>query len=421
MRVRQGLPCLAAAFLACFSTWCAEAQVVRVDPAGPVRSIRAALATARPRTTIIVGAGIYREGRLRIDKSVTLAGEPGAILDGEGQHTVLEIGGDSITVRGLVVRNTGMSQTEDRAGILASGARWCRIEQIRSERNLFGIYLANSADCVIDGNTVIGSGTSQTLQGNGIQVWQSERITVSSNVVTGHRDGIYFEFVTNATVAANESRGNERYGMHFMFSNDCRYERNVFRANGSGVAVMYSHRVAMIANTFERNWGSAAYGLLLKDISDSEIRDNRFLSNSTGLYLEDSNRNQVTGNEFTGNGWALKLLASAQDNRMAHNAFAGNTFDVSTNSRHSFSTFENNYWDRYRGYDLDRNGTGDVPFAPVRLFALIVEQSPASLMMLRSPLVDALDLVERVLPVLTPAEMVDRSPLMRPPVGGASR
>src|SRR6185436_12079156 len=93
----------------------------------------------------------------------------------------------------------------------------------------------------------------------------------------------------------------------------------------------------------------------------------------------------------------------------------GNTFSVGTNSRQSYSTFEQNYWDRYRGYDLDRDGLGDVPFAPVRLFALIVEQSPASLVLLRSPLVDVLDLVERVLPVLTPAELIDRHPLMRTP------
>lgn len=416
VRLRRGFPCLAAALLASAAL---PGQTMHVSPTGTVRTIRAAIAAARPGAEVVVAPGVYREGALRIDKRLTLTGEPGAVLDGEGQHTVLEIVADSVTVRGIVVRNTGLSQTEDRAGIRVSEVNACRIEQVRSEGNLFGIYLSKTKDCVVTGNTVIGSGAAQTLQGNGIQAWQSERVEITNNTVNGHRDGIYFEFVTHATVRANESTHNERYGMHFMFSDDCRYERNAYRANGSGVAVMYSHRVVMRENTFERNWGSAAYGLLLKDISDSEIRDNRFFSNSTGLYLEDSNRNQVTGNEFTSNGWALKLLASAQDNHLARNAFIGNTFDVGTNSRQSFSAFEENYWDRYRGYDLNRDGLGDVAFAPVRLFALIVEQSPASLIMLRSPLVDALDLVERVLPVLTPAELLDRRPLMRPLHAGA--
>lgn len=419
MRSRRGIPCFVAALLGGAFAQQATAQTIRVQPSGPITSVRAAIAQARPGTTIVIGAGVYREGTIRVDKRLTLTAEGNgdAILDGEGLRTVLEILADSVTVRGLVVRNTGLSQTEDRAGVRASGVRACRIERVRSEGNLFGIYLAQTKDCTVIGNTVIGSGTSQTLQGNGIQVWQSERVEISDNTISRHRDGIYFEFVTGATVRGNESTHNERYGMHFMFSDDCRYERNTYRDNGTGVAVMYSHRVQMHQNHFERNWGSAAYGLLLKDISDSEIRDNQFRSNSIGLYLEGSNRNEVTGNEFADNGWALKLLASAQDNHVSRNVFTGNSFDVGTNSRQSFSTIEENYWDRYRGYDLDRNGFGDVPFGPVRLFALIVEQSPPSLMLLRSALVDALDVVERVLPVLTPVALVDRRPLMRPPRG----
>ncbi|MEP7344927.1 MAG: nitrous oxide reductase family maturation protein NosD [Gemmatimonadaceae bacterium] len=410
---------MAAAMLASALAQTTQAQTIHVGPSGPLTSVRAAIAAAPAGATIVVAAGIYRESPIRITKRLTLTGIGGgkgdAILDGEGQHTVLEIVADSVTVRGLVVRNTGLSHTEDRAGVRASSVRACRIEQLRSEDNLFGIYLANVNGCVVIGNRVVGSNASQTLQGNGIHVWQSDRVELTDNTVTGHRDGIYFEFVTHATVRANESTHNARYGMHFMFSDDCRYERNLYRQNGTGVAVMYSHRVVMRENHFEKNWGSAAYGLLLKDISDSEIRDNHFRSNSVGLYLEGSNRNEVSGNEFADNGWALKLLASAQDNHLTRNAFSGNTFDVATNSRQSFSTFEMNYWDRYRGYDLNHDGLGDVPFGPVRLFALIVEQSPASLILLHSVLVDALDVVERVLPVLTPANLVDRRPLMRPP------
>jgi nitrous oxidase accessory protein len=201
-----------------------------------------------------------------------------------------------------------------------------------------------------------------------------------------------------------------------MFSDDCRYEANTFRGNGAGVAVMYSRRVHMSRNRFEQNQGGAAYGLLLKDISDSELRENRFLANSVGLHLEGSNRNRIERNEFSDNGWALRVLGSAEENVIAGNTFERNSFDVGTNSRHSSSTFRENYWDRYRGYDLDRDGYGDVAFPPVRLFALVVEQSPATLILLRSVLVDILDLAERVLPVVTPAEMVDTRPRMRPAV-----
>jgi nitrous oxidase accessory protein len=206
-----------------------------------------------------------------------------------------------------------------------------------------------------------------------------------------------------------------------MFSDDCRYEENLFRENESGIAVMYTRREHMERNRFERNWGGAAYGLLLKDISDSEIIDNLFSENTVALYLEGANRIRVEGNAFQSNGWAMKVLANSQENVITHNSFTGNSFDVGTNSRQNFSTFVENFWDRYRGYDLDRDGFGDVPFAPVRLFALVVEQTPAAMILLRSPIVDLLDFAERVMPMLTPATLVDERPLMERRAPSAER
>ncbi len=151
-----------------------------------------------------------------------------------------------------------------------------------------------------------------------------------------------------------------------------------------------------------------------------------------GVYAEGSNRLTVEENQFRENGWAVKIMANAQDNLFAGNDFFGNTFDVATNSRRAYSTFQGNYWDHYQGYDLDRDGVGDVPFHPVRLFSLMVEQNEPSLILLRSPFVDLLDLAERLLPVLTPETLKDEAPRMKPlgaatlavaisltPVGGA--
>jgi nitrous oxidase accessory protein len=319
---------------------------------------------------------------------------------------------DDVVIRGLTLRGTGSSHVEDRAAIRVLDARGCRIEQNRLEDTFFGIALERTTHCVVAGNEVRGSGTVTGPGGNAIHVWQSDSVRVEGNLVTGHRDGIYFEFVRGGVVTGNTSRNNLRYGLHFMFSDDCRYEENVFRENASGIAVMYTRRVHLARNRFEHNWGPAAYGLLLKDITDSEVRDNAFDGNTVGLYLEGANRLRIEGNTFRSNGWALRILANSRDNLVSGNTFIANTFDVGTNSRQNFSRLTGNSWDRYRGYDLDRDGHGDVPFAPVRLFALVVEQTPAALVLLRSPIVDLLDFAERVMPMLTPATLVDERPLM---------
>ncbi|HTO72418.1 MAG TPA: nitrous oxide reductase family maturation protein NosD [Gemmatimonadales bacterium] len=382
---------------------------------GAVASITEAVRRSRAGDTIEVTAGTYREPTLAIDHRLVLLGTGWPVLDGEGQRQLMTLTGDSIEVRGFVLRNSGTSILDDPAAIKANGASHCLIAGNRIENAFFGVYLAATNGCRVIGNWIAGRAKSEALGGNGIHLWKSTDATVEENDVSGHRDGIYLEFTTGSHIARNRSSGNLRYGLHFMFSHDCEYRDNLFRANGSGVAVMYSHGVVMVGNRFERSWGAAAYGLLLKELSDSRMTGNLFLHNSTALYLEGTNRLELAGNRFEDNGWAVILLGDADRNRFSGNIFTGNSFDVASNSTTTRSSFDHNYWDHYRGYDLNRDGVGDVPFAPVRLFSLVVQRNPPALLLLRSLCVDLLDLAERVLPVLTPANLVDQAPLMRPP------
>jgi nitrous oxidase accessory protein len=292
-------------------------------------------------------------------------------------------------------------------------SRDCVIEGNRIEKGFFGIYLAGVDGCQVIRNTIRGEKGTEAASGNGIHLWKSSGITIEDNTISGHRDGIYLEFVHESAVQRNRSEDNLRYGLHFMYSDDCRYIDNVFRANLAGVAVMYTKRIAMIGNRFEDNWGSASYGLLLKEIADPTIVDNQFSRNTIGLLADGAVRMVATGNQFTGNGWAVKLMASSYDGRVEGNNFIGNSFDVASNSMESGNQFRGNYFDSYRGYDLNRDGIGDVPHRPVRLYSVFVERNPPALILLRSFFADLLDLAERVLPVLTPGALVDDYPAMR--------
>ena len=164
--------------------------------------------------------------------------------------------------------------------------------------NLFGIYLEQAADCIVRHNEVSAHGLTQNTSGNGIHLWHSPNALIEDNHVDGHRDGIYFEFSEHGVTRRNISEHSERYGLHFMFSDSCRYEKNIFRDNNSGVAVMYSRGIVMRGNRFERSWGGAAYGLLLKEILGGRIEGNRFEKNSTGVYLEGSAHLAIRDNEF---------------------------------------------------------------------------------------------------------------------------
>jgi nitrous oxidase accessory protein len=91
-----------------------------------------------------------------------------------------------------------------------------------------------------------------------------------------------------------------------------------------------------------------------------------------------------------------------------------NTFDFATNGTLVLNTINRNYWDKYQGYDLNRDGTGDIPFRPVNLYAMIVERVPTAVLLWRSFLVFLLDRAERVFPVVTPENLKDDFPSMKP-------
>jgi len=107
-------------------------------------------------------------------------------------------------------------------------------------------------------------------------------------------------------------------------------------------------------------------------------------------------------------------MANCVGSSIEKNDFIDNSFQIATNSRQTFSSFNGNYWSPYRGFDLDRDGFGDEPFRPVSLYSLLVESDPSTLVLIRSLLIDVLNLAERVVPTLTPEALVDSKPRMRP-------
>lgn len=396
------------------STFAVAARVLPVRTGGTFSTIADAVAAARADDTVLVTTGVHTAHKLTIDKSIALIGEEGATVDAQSVGPMFTVTAANVTIRNLRLINVPTAFTAEHSAILLEGVEHAVIADNRIENCFFGVYAANSQACVIRNNVIKGRQARLTSAGNGIHLWYCRDITITENVVTGHRDGIYMEFVRSSTVDSNVCRNNLRYGLHYMFSDSSRYADNHFASNGAGVAVMYTSNVLMQGNTFEKSWGGASYGVLLKDIRDSRIIGNMFLSNSIGLHIEGSDRVYIARNLFKQNGWAIKLMANCLDNTITVNDFLDNSFSVATNSRQNHSMFDGNYWSDYAGIDLDRNGYGDLPFRPVSLFSLLVESHPPSLVLLRSALIGVLDLAERALPSLTPATLIDNNPSMRP-------
>lgn len=390
------------------------AKTIDVGSGKLFTAIKPALTSAQEGDTVNIYKGIYKEGNIIIDKALTIMGKDFPVIDGELAHEIISIKCSNVTISGLKLINSGRSAMTDPAAVKAYNVNNIRIENNELENNFFGIYLQYVSNCQVKNNNLFASQEKEYLSGNGVHCWKSDSLQIIGNKIFGHRDGIYFEFVTGSVIWRNIAHNNLRYGLHFMFAHNNAYFTNYFKNNGAGVAVMFTKKVVFMNNTFEENWGDAAYGVLFKELSDCYLSGNIFYKNTTGIFFDGSNRIVAERNLFKGNGWALRMQANCMDNKIEHNNFLGNIFDVTTNGTLMLSQFAENYWDKYQGYDLNKDIIGDVPYHPLSLYAVIVEKNPPAMLLYQSFMISLLDKSEKVLPSLTPENFVDKTPRMLP-------
>ncbi len=393
-----------------------HAGVINVSSRDKITTIKQAVEIATDGDTIMINGGMYKEKNIVVKKKITLLGKNNPLLDGEGTYEILTIKDVAgVVVSGLTFQHSGFSSLKDLAAIKVIDSRHFSITKNTILNTHFAIYIAGCDSFSITNNQIRGTpGNDEQTTGNGIHLWKNSYATITNNNISGHRDGIYFEFVQHSTITGNYCKSNIRYGLHFMFSNNDEYIQNTFEKNGAGVAVMFSHHIHMFKNHFLFNQGESTYGLLLKEINDGIIRDNVFEQNTIGIYLEGTNRIDVTDNKFLRNGYAIRIQASCNNNNVNKNNFFEHTFDVATNGTLVLNNFNGNFWDKYDGYDLKRDGVGDVPYRPISLFSMVIENIPVASVFLRSFIVFLLDQSEKIIPSITPENLVDNTPLMKP-------
>jgi len=389
------------------------ANIIKVCKSCKETELSSAIAHAQKGDTILIYSGVYKARNLIIKIPLTIIGIDNPTIDGENKGTILSVNTDYFSIQNLTIINVGRSFTKDYAAILIAHSKHFTIKNLKLRNLFFGILIEKSHFGLIENNHISSVSLSEAGSGNGIHMWHTSDVIIKNNDLSGLRDGIYLEFVSNSVISNNKSYQNLRYGLHFMFSDKNEYHHNLFKNNGAGVAVMFSKNIKMHDNAFILNWGSASYGLLLKEINDAEIVNNTFEQNTIGINVEGSSRINYKNNTFLRNGWALKVRGACYQNKFTNNNFLNNAFDLSYNSELNDNFFNNNFWSDYTGYDLDKNGIGDVPYRPVKLFSYIINQTPETIVLLRSLFVDIINFSEKVSPVFTPDNLLDEAPLMR--------
>lgn len=404
--------------------------------AAAAQSLARMVAAAPPGAVVTIGPGVHHGG-LKLTRPITLVGRPGAVIDGDGKGDVIRISSPDVVVRGLTLRDSGTSLTDENAGIFVEKqAADAQIENNRLTGVLFGIYLDGAAGTRVIGNRIRGmTGLRVADRGDGIHLWDDTGAVVQGNDVGGARDGIYIYVSPRNRIVGNIVH-DVRYGVHYMFSNHDLLENNRSYRNVAGFALMMSDHLRVIGNVAADD---EEYGLLLNYITYSDLADNRVRNvrgeaeiggfvipggAGKGIFVYDSEHDDFHGNSIERCPIGIHVTAGSDDDSFYDNAFIGNRIQVKyvQNETEEWSRHGvGNYWSDYLGWDFKGNGIGDVPYRPNSGVDVLLWKYPQASLLMSSPAILVLRLVQRGFPVFTPPGIMDSHPLMKPPAadGGA--
>lgn len=429
-------------FLLGFLVWSAyghgvQARTIEVWQGGPVPNITNALNQAEDGDTIRVHPGTYQE-QLSIDKSVNLIGVEMPVIDGGGFGDVITVLADDVTIKGFEILGSG-KKLEDADSGLKIKSHNNTIEDNRIVNNLFGIYLERATGNVIrrnliQGRPVVNASDSMEMDednpyagyhpsftgegGDGIHLFDSPDNLMEYNVITDSRDGIYFDYSDNNRVIGNHIYG-VRYGIHYMYSWYNTFEDNLLTYNVAGAAPMFSKYIVFRNNVIAHNRGQRSYGILFATCDHSLAENNIVIDNTRGIFCDVSLHNVFRHNLIAANDVGLDLISSSSGNLFVQNNFIDNLQHVAlianrVGDNSFFDEGQGNYWNDYRGFDLDRDGIGDIPHYTGDPFTYLMSKAPAVRLFLNSPAATALEFSERMFPIINIPKVEDHFPLTEP-------
>lgn len=401
----------------------ARAQTtLTVCPGCPLSDLRVALREAPAGATIEVRGGTY-PGPLLIDRPLTLVGRDWPVIDGGGQDTVVTISAPGVRFEGFVVRSSGSSHDREDSGIRVRAPR-AAIVGNRVLDSLFGIYLENSPDSLIERNVIAGKELPEPARGDGLKLWYSPRARLIGNELQDIRDVLVW--YSDDTVVQRNHIHRARYGLHFMYSQDSLIEGNVIEDNSVGIYLMYGARQTVRGNVLWANRGPSGYGLAVKETDGLVAERNLIHRNRVGIFIDNSPlslnvENRIAGNWISYNDTGLLFTPATQRNLITGNTILENLEAVAVAGGGSLrglawaESGRGNFWSDYAGYDADRDGVGDLPYRDEPLFESITDRYPILQFFRFSLGATALDLAARAVPLFRPEpRAIDPAPLVSP-------
>ncbi len=419
-------------------------------PELPSQALQERIDAAPPGATLQVEGGIYI-GPIRLHKPVHLVGKGWPVIDGREEGDVVTIEASGASISGFVLRGSSWSPSLEPAAVKVKEAKQVTIRGNRIEHSFFGIYLIDADEALVEGNQVrLAPHRTVPRRGHGVYAWETSGAIFRGNIISHTSDGLYLDHSDGNVIVGNTVR-HGRFGIHLMYSDDIEVIGNVLRENLAGVVQMFSHRLLVQRNEISDHRGASGIGILVKDSDDLFAVDNKVVGNVYGVTADGSPQSVgstvvLQRNLLASNQVGIGLMPNAPIS-VFENAFVDNGIQVQALGRGVMSRLmaihsggavhhhhavqegpvalpagvalasegRGNYWSDYRGYDLDGDGVGDIPYRLTSLFARLSRERPLASAFLYTLAHEALGVAERLFPLIGAGEVLeDPAPLMEP-------
>jgi nitrous oxidase accessory protein len=387
-------------------------------PVDPGTDLGALVADLPEGSSIVLRTGVH-QGPLHLPRTLHVRGEPGAVITGGGTGSVVVVDGPRSSVRDLRITAGGHLPQQDDAGLVVHADRVV-VEHVSVDHAYLGIDLRGASDGAVRNCTVEGDPTEPFgLRGDGIRLWESDRNTVTDNVLRDVRDLVVW-YSDDNVLTGNRVTGS-RYGTHLMHTTGNTVADNWLEDDVVGVFVMYSDDVALTGNTVTGALGAAGVGFGFKESDGIAVSGNRIVANSTAIYLDNTPHRlgsaaRFEANLFAANGVGVRFHSSQGGASFSGNGFVGNATAVAVDGGGDASgtAFTGNAWTEYAGYDLDLDGYGDLPFELRSAAGQLRDRRPILAYFGATPAAALLELFASAFPLFAPRPLLrDARPAMQ--------
>jgi nitrous oxidase accessory protein len=379
--------------------------------------LAAAIAAAGPGDAICLEPGEHA-GPVRIDRAVELWGPRSAVIRGTTPGSIVVVAAAGARLAGFTVDGTGgrFDKLDAAVHVVADDVT---VEGVAVVHAVYGILVERTRRVTVRGNHVRGdAATAMGLRGDTIRLWETHDSVVADNLVEDGRDVVIWYSRNNRVTGNRVVRG--RYGAHLMYSHDNLIEDNQLISGVVGVFVMYSRGVTLRRNLVLDAGGAAGMAIGLKDSGNIVLEDNVLVRNTTGIYIDQSPGQRgdtlaVRGNVIRQCEAAMGFHTTPFDTEISGNDFADNveTVRVGSGIEPSHAFWHRNYFDDYVGYDLDGDGTGDLPHEVKSASEELITRHPNLAFFRGTPTLGIVDAASKLLPIWAPRTfLVDEAPRM---------